>query len=467
MKDKEQFKRMIMFLFALVIVTIMGFAFNAVWQNYYNYSPELQTDTFWRRGNILLMLIYMLIYIIFSRLVNAYKVGSLKISGLILSQVLAILMSNFTSYFLISLIRRGFLSLVPLIGLTFFDIAAAIIWCIASKKFYAFIYPPKRMIIVYGSTAARDLVQKISLRVDKYLICSSISISEPLESIKERILGYDGVIICDLPAEIRNKLLKYTYEKSLRTYISPKISDVILKGCDEIHIFDTPLYLSRNIGFTFEERIIKRTADIILSLICVIITSPITLIFALLIKLYDRGPVFYKQIRLTRDGKEFYVYKFRSMIENAESDGKARLASEDDDRITPIGKFMRKVRIDELPQFLNVLKGDMSFVGPRPERPEIAAEYEKHMPEFKFRLKVKAGLTGYAQILGKYNTTPYDKLKLDLMYIEQYSPLLDLRIMLQTIKTLFTPESTEGISPNQFTPTAKAPEKIKESEENK
>ena len=191
------------------------------------------------------------------------------------------------------------------------------------------------------------------------------------------------------------------------------------------------------------------------------------LVCAVLIKLYDHGPVFYKQVRLTRDGREFYVYKFRSMIENAESDGKARLASERDDRITPIGHFMRKVRFDELPQFLNVLKGDMSFVGPRPERPEIAREYEQHMPEFSYRLKVKAGLTGYAQVLGKYNTTPYDKLKLDLMYIEQYSLLLDLRIMLQTIRILFTPESTEGVGEEEFTPSAKAPAKIKESKDSK
>ncbi len=458
---------MMMFMFALIIVLVLGAAFNAVWQNYYNYSPELRTDTLWRRGNVLLMLIYMLIYIVFSRLVNAYKVGSLKISGLVLSQMLAILMSNFVIYFMISLIRRGFLSLLPLFGLTMFDVAAAIIWCIVSKKVYAHIYPPKRMIIVYGSTAARDLVQKMSMRVDKYIICSSISISVPLDEIKKQIVGFDGLIICDIPAEIRNKLLKYAYEKSIRTYINPKISDIILKGCDEIHVFDTPLYLSRNIGFTFEEKIIKRTIDIVLSLICVIVSSPIMLVCALLIKLYDRGPVFYKQVRLTRDGREFYVYKFRSMIENAESDGKARLASEKDDRITPIGHFMRKVRFDELPQFLNVLKGDMSFVGPRPERPEIAKEYERHMPEFSYRLKVKAGLTGYAQVLGKYNTTPYDKLKLDLMYIEQYSLLLDLRIMLQTIKILFTPESTEGVGEEEFTPSAKAPEKIKESGDSK
>lgn len=458
---------MIMFLFALVIVVVMGFAFNTVWQNYYNYSPELKTDTLWRRGNVLLMLIYMLIYIVFSRLVNAYKVGSLKISGLIMSQFLAVFMSDFSIYFVISLIRRGLLNLAPMFGLLLFDFAVATVWSVISKFVYSHIYPPKRMIIVYGSTAARDLVQKMSLRVDKYIICSSISISEPLDTIKSKILGYDGLIICDLPAEIRNKLLKYAYENSIRTYINPKISDIILKGCDEIHLFDTPLYLSRNIGFTFEEKIIKRTFDIILSLVCVIISSPIMLGCAIAVKLYDRGPVLYKQKRLTRDRKEFYVYKFRSMIENAEGDGKARLAAEDDDRITPVGKFMRKVRFDELPQFFNVLKGDMSFVGPRPERPEIAAEYEHYMPEFAYRLKVKAGLTGYAQILGKYNTTPYDKLKFDLMYIEQYSLLLDLRIMLQTIKTLFTPESTEGVDKEQRTPTAKAPEKIKEAEENK
>lgn len=458
---------MIMFLFALVIVVVMGFAFNTVWQNYYNYSPELKTDTLWRRGNVLLMLIYMLIYVVFSRLVNAYKVGSLKISGLIMSQFLAVFMSDFSIYFVISLIRRGLLNLAPMFGLLLFDFAVATVWSVISKFVYSHIYPPKRMIIVYGSTAARDLVQKMSLRVDKYIICSSISISEPLDTIKNKILGYDGLIICDLPAEIRNKLLKYAYENSIRTYINPKISDIILKGCDEIHLFDTPLYLSRNIGFTFEEKIIKRTFDIILSLVCVIISSPIMLGCAIAVKLYDRGPVLYKQKRLTRDRKEFYVYKFRSMIENAEGDGKARLAAEDDDRITPVGKFMRKVRFDELPQFFNVLKGDMSFVGPRPERPEIAAEYEHYMPEFAYRLKVKAGLTGYAQILGKYNTTPYDKLKFDLMYIEQYSLLLDLRIMLQTIKTLFTPESTEGVDKEQRTPTAKAPEKIKEAEENK
>ena len=214
---------------------------------------------------------------------------------------------------------------------------------------------------------------------------------------------------------------------------------------EQIHLFDTPLLVCRNSGLSAEELIMKRAMDLAVSFIGLIVTLPIMLITALCIKLYDGGPVFYTQERLTKDGRIFKVYKFRSMRTDAESDGVARLAGENDDRITPIGKVIRKVRIDELPQILNILKGDMSIVGPRPERPELAAENEKTMPEFRYRLKVKAGLTGYAQVLGKYNTTPYDKLRLDLMYIEQYSFLLDLKLILMTIKILFIPESTEGV----------------------
>ena len=174
------------------------------------------------------------------------------------------------------------------------------------------------------------------------------------------------------------------------------------------------------------------------------------LLAAVAIKLYDRGPVLFKQKRYTINRKEFYVYKFRSMIVDAEKDGIARLASKNDSRITPIGSILRKTRLDELPQLFNVLKGDMSLVGPRPERPEIAVEYEKELPEFAFRLKVKAGLTGYAQIYGKYNTTPYDKLKLDLMYIQNYSFISDIKLLIVTFKIMFMKESTEGVEENQI-----------------
>ena len=191
--------------------------------------------------------------------------------------------------------------------------------------------------------------------------------------------------------------------------------------------------------------------DIVISLAGIILSSPIILITAIAIKIYDGGSVFFRQSRCTIDNKVYQIIKFRSMITDAEKDGVARLATENDDRITPIGHFIRKTRIDEIPQFFNVLKGDMSIVGPRPERPEIIAEYCEQFPEFMYRTKVKAGLTGYAQVFGKYNTTSYDKLKWDLMYIEKFSIWLDLKLIIMTIKIVFMKESTEGLEEGKAT----------------
>ncbi len=202
---------------------------------------------------------------------------------------------------------------------------------------------------------------------------------------------------------------------------------------------------------TVEQRLVKRIIDIVCALLLVILTSPFMLLTAIAIKLYDGGPILYKQVRCTRDMREFKILKFRSMRIDAEKDGVARLASKNDSRITPVGRFIRKTRIDELPQLFNILAGDMSFIGPRPERPEIIRQYQEDMPEFTFRTKVKSGLAGYAQVYGKYNTTPYDKLKLDLFYIENYSVWLDLKLMLLTLKVLFQSDSTEGVDTNQTT----------------
>jgi lipopolysaccharide/colanic/teichoic acid biosynthesis glycosyltransferase len=244
----------------------------------------------------------------------------------------------------------------------------------------------------------------------------------------------------------------------------PKITDVILFGAEELHLFDTPILLTREYSLTLEQRFAKRLVDIVCSSILLIIASPIMLITAIVIKAYDGGPVLYKQIRCTKDCREFEIMKFRSMRTDAEKDGVARLAQKNDDRITPIGKFIRKVRIDELPQLINILRGDMSFIGPRPERPQIIEQYMEVMPEFAYRMKVKAGLAGYAQVYGKYNTTPYDKLKLDLIYIENYSLWMDIQLMLLTLKILFWPDSTEGVESEQIT-ALKAELKQKENGE--
>lgn len=284
------------------------------------------------------------------------------------------------------------------------------------------------------------------------MICESVNINEDRDKIIKLIKKYEGVIICDIPADMRNDYLKFCFDNSIRAYIAPKISDIIIRGADDIRLFDTPLLLCRNYGLDFEQRFFKRFFDLVFSMIAIIPASPFMLISAIAVKLYDGGPVFYKQKRLTIDGKEFYVYKFRSMIVNAEKEGVPMLAESEDKRITPVGKILRKFRLDELPQLLNILKGEMSVVGPRPERPELTEKYKKDMPEFEFRLKVKAGLTGYAQVTGVYDTSPYDKLKMDLMYIENYSIRMDLQIILMTLKTMLLPgknnsETNEIINP--------------------
>ena len=200
----------------------------------------------------------------------------------------------------------------------------------------------------------------------------------------------------------------------------------------------------KNSGFSAEQKFIKRLGDILISAIGIIIASPIMLIVAVCIKLYDRGPVFYRQERLTIGAKPFYIWKFRSMVVDSEKNG-AQLAKKNDSRITPVGKVIRNLHLDELPQLFNVFIGDMSIVGPRPERKEIVRKYEKEIPEFHYRMKVKAGLTGYAQVYGKYNTTPYDKLKLDMFYIENFSISLDIQLMFMTFRILFQKETSEGV----------------------
>ena len=227
-----------------------------------------------------------------------------------------------------------------------------------------------------------------------------------------------------------------------------------LHGVHQAHINDSLVYLCRNRGPSTEQRLIKRLIDIVISVIGLILFSPVMLLIAIPIKCYDRGPVFYTQKRLTINGRAFQLIKFRSMVVDAEKDGVARLASKGDKRITPVGKMIRATRLDELPQIINILKGDMSLVGPRPERPEIMEDYSEIFPEFYYRLKMKAGLTGYAQIYGKYNTTFEDKVKMDLLYIVRYSVLLDIRLIFATIKTVFLRDSTEGITPDSVLPKA-------------
>lgn len=441
-KNREQYKRAIIFLISFLLLVVLVALFGLIW--YRSYAGII-IQPFFRKGNWLVIGVYALLLYIFTRLYGGYRIGYFKRAEVIYSAVLSTLMVNTVTYLQISLIGRRFMDLRPLAAMSVCDMGVIILWALTADKAYRKIFPPHKMLLVYGGRSAEKLILKMNTRFDKYDICQAIHISEGLEYIFSCIDRFEAVVICDVKAETRNCILKYCYARSIRAYLTPKISDTIIRGADVIHLFDTPLLLCSGQGLTFEQRFAKRLLDITASLIALALLWPFMLLIAAAIRLYDGGPILYRQTRLTLEGKSFQLYKFRSMRVNAEQESGPRLAQRNDDRITPVGVLIRRFRLDELPQMLNILKGDMSLVGPRPERPEIAEMLESVMPEFAFRLKVKAGLTGYAQVMGKYNTEAYDKLKLDLMYIEQYSLLLDLRLLLMTIKIIFLPGSTEGV----------------------
>ena len=451
MKKREQYKRMIMFLASALIVALETAIFAYIWFHYYA-DEEIIGKTFWNKGNFVVIGQYALMIFLFYRIYGGFKVGYLRVFEVLYSQILSVLCVNMITYLQLSLIGRWKFTrhILPLVYMTGIDLVIVIAWVVFMRMIYERIYPPRNMLLIYGTHNPKDLIQKISTREDKYNICEMVHLSWGEEKIKEKIAEYPAVILGDIPSHERNVFLKYCFEKNIRCYSIPKISDILLRNADSIHLFDTTLMLSRNRGLTVEQEFVKRVMDIVFSLVGLVIASPFMLVIAFLIKVYDGGPVFYKQNRLTKDGKVFQILKFRSMKVQSEKKG-ARLAMKDDDRITPVGKVLRQIHFDELPQIFNILKGDMSLVGPRPERPEIAQEYLKEIPEFNYRLKVKAGLTGYAQVYGKYNTTPYDKLKLDLTYIETYSVVQDIKLLMLTFKILFQKENTEGVERWQVT----------------
>lgn len=453
MKSYDKYKR---FIRLLAAVSILSLETGIYWWAWINYFSREAGSPFFRKGDWLVIAVYGILLLFFSKMYGGLRIGYLEKGNVIYSQVLSITLVNTITYLQTVLLAKHFLNIIPFILLYICDIFIVCIWTLVTCQLFQKLFPPRKMLLIYGNRPSLTLMDKMNCRKDRYEIHEIVHIKVGLETLESKIVRYDSIIICDVPSPIRNAILKYCYSHSVRVYLTPKISDILTRSAEEINLFDTPLLLVKNGQINIEQLAIKRFLDIVISAIALIITSPLMFAVGISIKCYDGGPIIYKQLRLTKNGTCFYVYKFRSMYTNSEKDGIARLAQEGDSRITPIGRFIRKIRLDELPQLFNILKGDMSIVGPRPERPEIAKKYSETMPEFDYRLKVKAGLTGYAQIYGKYNTTPYDKLKLDLTYIQNYSLMLDIKLMILTIKILFMKDSTQGIAEGQTTATLEA-----------
>jgi len=416
-----------------------------------NYYADELMFPFYYRGHQLIVIIYAIILYICTSFYGGYRIGHHKTSSVIYSGIFALIITNVITYFQTSLINIGLLDVRPIAAMTGIQIGLIIILAFLAGRLHTRLYTSAKLLMVSYKHLDKqsDQAMRITLKLAAYN--KSYKIQEEIElkpgetdKITAEITNkqYNNVILCDLPAEDRNNLLKFCYERGINTYTTPKITDILLRSASDPGLFDTPLLHVSSSGLTYEQRFTKRIFDIIVSSLVLLLAGPFMLLIAGIIKLYDGGPVFYKQERLTKGRRIFTIFKFRSMIVEAEKNG-AELSTVDDSRITGIGKVLRMCRLDELPQLFNILRGDMSIVGPRPERPEIAVEYETKMPEFKFRLGVKAGLTGLAQTTGRYNTTPYDKLRLDLMYITGYSLLRDISIMLMTAKILLDKNSTK------------------------
>lgn len=405
-------------------------------------------------------ILYCIVYWFFAKMYQAHKIGVYRLMELTYFQVLSygisdIIMLVASIFWFRGISARQILTCFIVLICQIVLITGCIY---LFNRIWAVYDEPLRTLVIYGESTYIGIVNKMEALYYRYNLVGCLPDTTPVETIEKMLDSCDRIYLYKVQEEVKKRLILYCNFVGKDIYLSREIDELITMGYDISHAFDTPFIRTSRTLVKWYYGFVKRLFDFVCSGAAILILSPVYIIVALAIKLYDGGPILYSQIRLTEGHREFRIYKFRSMITDAEKNG-ARLASQNDSRITPVGKIIRATRLDELPQLFNILKGDMSIVGPRPERPEIEEEYLRELPEFGLRLRVKAGLTGYAQVFGKYNTTPEDKLKLDLLYIMQRSVLLDLKLILYTVKILFIPESTEGIAEGQTTALGVKPEK--------
>ncbi len=416
------------------------------------------------RYNIIVAVGYAIVLYFLNRTYGAYLVGFSRIRMLLFAQFLAQFFAVVIVYIVVSIAWYHFDSPLALILLLIPQLILDAAWSYLSNYFYFKFVPVKNTILVYRNELDRKRFGSISGKPSErvYKVTKELRFDGEFQELEEQLAAYDAIFVAGVNSRCRNGILKYCKEMGVDGFFLPHVGDVIMRDAKHIKSFSSPVM---NVGKTVlnpEYAFVKRAFDVFASGLAIVLLSPTLLVTALAIRLYDGGPAIYKQVRLTKDGKEFKILKFRSMRVDAEKDGVARLSTGDnDDRITPIGSIIRKCRLDELPQLFNIFKGDMSVVGPRPERPEIAEQYYRTIPEFRLRLQVKAGLTGYAQVYGKYNTDPYEKLQFDLLYINDMNILTDLMLIFATVAIVFLSESTEGVAAGQE--TAMNPESEEES----
>lgn len=425
-------------------VILMILPFVLAWPAMYDRAQLMEVPG---QTEVLLLLTISILYIMFGRVYDAFLMDVGRIHEIVYSQMLAATVTDCFGFVTVWMIMGHLPALLPFLGILPAQLFLSSVWSLCAHRWYFAYFPAKRTLIVTCDKAEADQLAGISGFSKKFDLVDVLSTDDLLRQ-PELLENIDVIFL--LRTSNAWAVMQLCAFKGITVYRTPYVSEIIASRAKSVTLFHTPLLRMDGYSPRMSYVVLKRLIDVLASALALILLSPIMLIVAAAIKLCDGGPVFYRQERLTQGGKYFDILKFRSMRVNAEKDGVARLSTgESDPRITPVGRWIRKLRLDELPQLLNILKGDMSIVGPRPERPELTEEYARVLPEFKLRLLAKAGLTGYAQVYGKYNTPPEDKLRMDLLYILRPSLVEDLHIMLATVKILFIPESTEGVAEGQ------------------
>lgn len=396
--------------------------------------------------HMFMMVVYLLMLTGLQGVYGAFNIGRSRVPELVLSQTLSNLISLSVLYAGTALYLHHLFSPLPWLVVLAAQEVWGIAWSmLANRRYYHRYVAPSTAILYQDESTLRLLYdtphfeKKYSVR--RHIQCTGIDFAE----LQLQLSDCEVVFVTDVPDALVNQLAKYCVDNGKKGFFLPQIGQIILSGAAYVSAFSMPMLAAQRADLHGAYRVSKRLFDIAASLAGIVVTLPIMLVTALAIRLEDHGPVLYRQTRLTRGGREFSILKFRSMRVNAEQDGVARLALQNDSRITRVGRFIRACRIDELPQLFNILMGDMTIVGPRPERPELARQYTQELPEFALRLQVKAGLTGLAQVYGRYNTDPCSKLRMDLMYINSMSVLQDLYLILATVKTVFMKDSAAGV----------------------
>lgn len=443
--------------------------FLCCWILFYR-SPSAQGEYFVHNRSICVA--YILLLGAFSRVYTCYMVGTYRVGELVHGQFFANLMSWGGTYILACVMAQKLLNPVAGLVCLILQSCCSMIWMINMNKVYFRLHRAKRTVVFYRNKTDLMQINELTGNREKWQIIKCFRcvhqegwtgsdeglqpdaecehaddvIEDDIHQMMKVIDAYEAVFVSGVNASLRNGIVKHCVETKKDCYFVPHTGDVMIAGATHMKAFSVPVFRVRQSSPNPEYLLMKRIVDVVVSGLALLLLWPVMLMIAWMIRAYDHGPALYRQTRLTKDGKRFEMLKFRSMKVSAESDGIARLASENDDRVTPIGKVIRAIRFDELPQLINILMGDMTLVGPRPERPEIAEQYLKELPAFSLRLQVKAGLTGYAQVYGRYNTKPADKLKMDLMYINNMSMLEDLRLIMATVQILFVKESTQGVA---------------------